>query len=169
MVYAKIENNEVVKVGRVKELLPHVSSPENLSASKLKTFGVYKIENNRPTLETWQSSEKLPLELKNGKVTQEYSVNELSVDEFRNKKISSSEKQCHDYVTGHYPYYRQLTAMAESDTEVVNWCMKKVNDFRAWRTHMLTLTTHDEIDACDWRTIELDENLNIVSETFWEA
>lgn len=97
-----------------------------------------------------------------------------TVEEIKDSKLKQSQKECYEYVTSKYPEYKQLSALhggIYSDVEnqeIKDFCAARVNAFRVWKEHFLTLTTKEEIEACDWVTrVYDDETLELISETFW--
>lgn len=143
-------NTETGKIGTLREHLPNVSSPHLLSEEEIAAYNLEKYVK--------------PVE-----------VIELTLAELIEKKIEESSKECQAYIYSVYPLYKQTSALGgvyseAENTEIITWCKTKVQNFIAWKTHLATLLTKEEVEACNWRTVTYDEEtLEVLSETFWEV
>jgi len=141
-------NTETNQIGTLYQLLPNVSSPIKLSEEELTGLNIKKYV--KPVVEE-----------------------EFIVEEYIAKKIEISGVECQNYIYNKYPIWKQTSALAgiygeEVKQEITAWCKVKIDCFNAWESHLLTLTTKEDIDACNFIQREYDdETMELISESFW--
>lgn len=104
----------------------------------------------------------------------------LTVTEYIEKKVEQSKLEVTKYIEDNFSSGQQRTAESslrdpvdapytpEEANGIITFCRTKVKNFINWKNHIRTLTTKEDVDSCNWRTVNLDEDgFNIVSEIYW--
>lgn len=173
MVYIKVEEGEITKVGTLYILLPKLSNPVNLSEEELKDLGVYKPISDLTVKNPWQIFEGNNYSFDGDNITETTNYSNMSLEEFKELKYRQLSKEVHDYVTGKYPYYKQLSALngtydEETCNEIKSYCDAEVKRALTIKTAISDATSYEDVDAVYYRLVEYDEEtLEIISETFW--
>jgi hypothetical protein len=87
MVYAKVKDGKVEKVGNLYKLLPNVSNPSKLSEDKLKEMGVYKVVNDTTKLSAWQKVKFISYNFDGENINEVKEIEDIGLNDFKNKKL----------------------------------------------------------------------------------
>lgn len=117
--WAQIINEEIVE-----KTLPrnfkNVSNFNLLPDEEKKTYGWYKIQDNVPVLEEWQTKTANPLKLENNEVIRTYIVNDKKLSDYKSEKIKQLYSLVEMNTLDKYPIRKQVNALANRYTEQEN-------------------------------------------------
>ena len=122
MVYAKIENGQIVKTGNLFDMDTRNSNPTLLSEDELKNLGVYKIISDSPELKPWEKLGVSDYDYNEFEecVYELFTINDIPLEEFKQTKLNEI-KQTHEQI--------QTEGFTSSTGIKIDCKRENVNDF----------------------------------------
>jgi len=161
MVYAKVEDGEVVKTGDVPKNTNITSNFYLFSDEEKKTQGWYNIISDNSILKSWESQDGSTYEYSSetDTVVESKIVNTMTLTEFKVFKLKEINRNTQDYVYSKTPNYKQMSALAgtystEENDKIINLGKGTVIAYDVLKDEILAMTTLEEVDAAD-NVIEL--------------
>jgi len=111
MVYAKVKDNKIDKIGNLKELLHNVSNPIGLKLTELNEMEVYKVESENKQPKDWEIVQSVDYIFENNTVKEVKTFLVIDLEEYKKNKLIALKKECNQDILNSYPYEKQLNAI----------------------------------------------------------
>lgn len=153
MVYAKVENGQIIQVGACPQNTERTSNFILLDDEEKKLQGWYKVIEDDYELKEWQTYNNSIYTLGgDNRVYETKSVNTMTLDDYKAKKYSELAINTKIYVMSITPEYKQLSALAgnypvEECDKIKAFGKAHVDLVRASKVLIFGATSYEQVQA----------------------
>ncbi len=150
MVYAKVENGQIVEVGQCPRNTELTSNFYLLDDTEKKLQNWFKIIEDIVSTNEWEFLGQSTYEFRDNEVYETKVINTISLDEYKTKVYSDVANNTKNYVMSITPDYKQLSALAgnypiEECDKIKAFAKKHVDEVRALKILIFNASTYEEV------------------------